>query len=138
MGLRIIEDHPVLGVGAGNCHHALLAEAGAATYRTVWLHAIHNKYVLVAAETGILGLIFFLWFLCATVRQGWAGWNFRDRMLSPIALGLTAAILGQMVHMSVDRFNARSDVQMLWCCAGLVAAISCMKQEVVAVEPSGE
>jgi len=133
MGLRIIENHPVTGVGAGNCHHAVLVEAGAAAYRTEWLYTVHNKYILVGAETGIVGLVFFVWFLSATIRQGWRGWAFRDPTLSPIALALVAAIVGQMIHMSVDVFNGRQQVEMLWCCAALAAAISYVKKEAPAV-----
>jgi O-antigen ligase len=126
MGLRIIEESPVVGVGAGNSHHPILAESGVLAYRSEFVYTIHNKYILVGAETGLVGLFFFLWFVGDTVRQGWRGWRLQDRLLSPLALALTAAILGQMVHMLVDIFNSRPQVESFWCCAGLIAAVSHM------------
>ena len=45
-------------------------------------------------------------------------------MVAPIALGLTMAIVGQMLHMFVDVFNSRVQIQMLWLCAGLLVGIS--------------
>jgi O-antigen ligase len=88
-----------------------------------FLFVVHNKYLLVWAETGIVGLLAFLGFLFATVHRGWQGWRFRDRLLSPLALGLTVAIAGQMVHMFFDVFHSRPQVQTLWLAAALVFAI---------------
>ena len=44
--------------------------------------------------------------------------------MAPIALGLTLAIAGQMLHMNVDVFNSRVQVQFLWLCAALLVGIS--------------
>jgi O-antigen ligase len=74
-------------------------------------------------ETGIVGLSAFLLFLLTTIRTGWRAWLRRDRLLSPIALALILAMVGQMVHMFVDVFISRPQVQSLWLCAALVAAI---------------
>ena len=52
-----------------------------------------------------------------------------DRLLSPIALVLVLAIVGQMVHMLVDVFSSRPQVQSLWICAALVAAIGRIKED---------
>ena len=106
MGMRVIAEHPALGVGAGNCHLAVLQEAGRLGYRSAWLYTVHNKYILVGVETGLVGLVFFLSFLSHTIRQGWRGWRLGDRILSPIALTLVAAIFGQMAHMLVEIFKA--------------------------------
>ena len=133
MGVRVIADNPVVGVGSGNSHLALLQQSGTLPYRQEWFYMVHNQYVLVGAETGLVGLIFFLGFLGYTLRQGWKGWKLGDRLLSPVALTLTAAILGQMTHMLVELFNGRPQLEAIWCCAGLVAAIG----SVYANEPSG-
>lgn len=50
-GLQVFYNHPIRGVGYGNEH----------------LHAsvsfVHNLYILIAAELGLPGILFFLWFL---------------------------------------------------------------------------
>jgi putative inorganic carbon (HCO3(-)) transporter len=122
LALRIIMDNPLLGVGVNNfpivmAQYATLGLSGA------WLYAVHNKYLLVWAETGVGGLVAFMWFLLATIRHGWQGWKLSDRTLSPLALGCTAAVVGQMAHMLVDIFNTRPQIQLLWLVAGLIAAI---------------
>jgi O-antigen ligase len=37
----------------------------------------HNNFIDIAAQTGLLGLAFFTWFLCAV---GWLGWSLRSRV----------------------------------------------------------
>ena len=87
---------------------------------------MHNKYLLVAAETGLAALAVFLWFLVATLRRGMHAWRARDDLLSPLALGLTVSIAGQLVAMGVDLFNDRAQLQLLWLMAGLITALGAM------------
>jgi O-antigen ligase len=122
LGLRVIMDNPVLGVGVNN-FPIVMKQYIRQEFGRAWLYAVHNKYLLVWAEAGIGGLLAFIWFLLATIRRGWDCWNLKDRFLSPLALGFTAAIAGQMVHMFVDVFNSRPQVQLLWLVAGLITAM---------------
>ena len=75
------------------------------------------------AETGLIGLATFLWFVVATLRAGWHGWRLDDRLLAPLALAFSAGIIGHLMYMSVDLFNDRPQAQILWTCAALVVAI---------------
>jgi hypothetical protein len=68
-------------------------------------------------------LITFLWFLAATIRLGWLGWRARDPWFSPVALGFTCALIGHVVHMQVDLFTERPQVEMLWIAAALLSII---------------
>lgn len=123
IALEMIEQHPLRGYGAGNCHLAGQRFADQGKYRSEWYYTIHCKYLLVWIETGLLGLIGFLAVLGHGVRNGIAVWMTRDRVWSPLGLAVAAAILGHAVHMAVDVFNSRTQVQMLWVVLGLSAAI---------------
>jgi O-antigen ligase len=129
MAWAMISDNPLTGVGINNC----AVEAGPyctrPEFRGEWFYTIHNKYLLEWVETGILGLLAFLAFLLTTIRTGWLVWLRQDRLLSPIALALAAAIGGQMIHMLVDVFISRPQVQSLWLCAAVVAATSRITEE---------
>ncbi len=119
---RVIMDHPILGVGSNNI---VLAEQNYVTpdLAGAWLYAIHDKYLLVWSETGIGALIAFLAFLALTLKRGWQAWKMQNRLLSPLALALALSIGGEMVHMLVDVFNSRPQVQELWVLAALITAI---------------
>lgn len=122
ISLRMVGSQPLLGIGANNYGTAISEFAGP-EFGGEWLYTVHNKYLLVMAETGVAGLLAFLLFLAATLRGGWRLWKSEDRVISLLALGFTAALLGQMAHMAVDIFNNRTQVQMLWLVAGLLAAL---------------
>jgi putative inorganic carbon (HCO3(-)) transporter len=122
LAFRIIADNPVLGVGANN-FTVVMDRYLTPEFRHGFLFAVHNKYLLVLSETGIVGLLAFLAFLLDALRKGWRCWAFQDRLLSPLALGFAAGIAGHMVHMSVDVFRGRPTQQLLWLIAGLLAAM---------------
>lgn len=122
LALRMIADSPVLGIGANN-FSLMIDQYARAGFAGVWVYTVHNKYLLVWAETGIGGLVAFMWFLVATIRRGWHTWRTGNSLLSPLSLGFTAAIVGQIVHMGVDSFNDRAAVQLFWLIAGVIAAM---------------
>jgi O-antigen ligase len=119
----MISDHPLLGVGLNNMAENIPDYAGP-QYAGQFIFTVHNKYLLVWTEAGIAALLAFLWFLAATLRRGWFAVRAGDELLSPLALGLSAALAGQLVHMAVDIFENRSQVQLLWLVAALLAAMA--------------
>jgi putative inorganic carbon (HCO3(-)) transporter len=133
---RIIEDNPVLGVGANNFTLAMERYL-TPEFRNgrTFLFAVHNKYLLVWAETGIGALLAFIAFLVGTLRRGWQCWRFQDRLLSPLALGITAGIAGHMVHLTVDHFRSRPTQQLLWLLAGLLVAMHRMYTTAPCADP---
>jgi len=122
LAFRIIEAHPVFGVGVNN-FTVVMGNYLTTEFREGFLFAVHNKYLLVLAETGIGGLVAFLAFFGGTVRKGFQCWDFRDPLLSPLALGFAAGIVGHMVHMTVDVFRGRPTQQLVWLIAGLLVAM---------------
>lgn len=120
---EVIWDHPVMGVGANN--YAIVAHPYAARYnfRGEWEAVVHNKYLLVWAETGIVGILTFLWFLAAPLSIGWQTVGRRGGTLALVALALWVGILGQTFHMLVDKFNGRALIQMLWLAIGLLWSV---------------
>lgn len=122
LAMRMVGDNPFLGVGVNHFANSMNQ------YLTVefsrdWIFTVHNKYLLVWSETGIAALVAFLWVLIAAVRSGWAAVAARETDLSPIALGLAAGIVANMIHMLVDIFHARPQLQMLWLSIGVLLAI---------------
>jgi len=119
----MIQDHPLLGVGSNNFPLAMESYVT----RGFWgefLYTVHNKYLLVWTETGIGGLIAFVWILVAIVRQGSQCWKFQDPLFSPLALGCVAAVTGHMAQMFVDTFRGGPQNHLLWLLGGLVAVMN--------------
>jgi len=119
MAWSIIRDHPVLGIGANN-YTAVLDDYTTGEFRHEWLYTVHNRYLLIWSETGLLGLSVYMWFLLAIVWRGWLCWKLRDPVLSPIALGLSAAIVAHLLQMTVDSYRGRVIAELIWLAAALI------------------
>ena len=121
---KVIQDQPILGVGANNFAPAISRYAGP-EFSGVWLRTVHSLYFLTWAEAGIGALLALLWFLGSSLRRGWQAFA-RAGPLSPLALGLTASILSAIVTMGVERFIQRPLVQLLWLVAALLVAVEAL------------
>jgi O-antigen ligase len=91
-GIRIAVAHPVRGVGVGGFKHAYARRVqrlhGKKNLRTA---ASHDTPVTVAAETGFVGVLLFVWLLVACATD-----VLRTRRLVPLAAGLSIAAI--LVH----------------------------------------
>lgn len=122
VAFNMIQQHPLLGVGSNNFTIVLLRYAQLDN-AFIWLNVVHNKYLLVWAQSGTLGLVAFLGFLFTTLLRGWRAWLSQNPYVAPLALGIIAAIVGQMAHMMFDTFEARSLVQLLWILSSLIVVL---------------
>ncbi len=121
---KIIQDRPILGVGANNFAPAVSRYAGP-EFSGAWLRSVHSLYFLAWAEAGFGALLALLWFLGSSLRRGWQAIE-RAGPLSPLALGLTASILSAVVTMGVERFIARPLIELLWLLAALLVAVEAL------------
>lgn len=66
--ISMTKEHPIFGAGLNNF---LVNLPSYQTSRTplFYLQPVHNIFILVAAETGIIGLAFFLWFIIVTYKR---------------------------------------------------------------------
>ena len=102
---------------------AALPYANQAIYRAEWYYTIHSKYLLTWVETGLGGLVCFLLVLGTALIYAFRAWQSEDRLLAALGLAIVASLLGSMLHMVVDLFNSRAQVQLLWVFIGLAAAL---------------
>ena len=72
--IKMIEKSPILGVGLGN-FIPTLATIQKPLSLGLYLQPVHNIFLLVAAETGLIGLGLFTWFLWKTYRAPNGKWQ---------------------------------------------------------------
>jgi O-antigen ligase len=126
VGWRMVEDQPLLGVGAGNFPVAsihYLLEPGS-LMRTDFIvdnpKVAHNTYLNVLAELGVVGLALFLaviafplWWAARAV--GFAA-RAGDRQLEVLARAMVVVIVGLL---AADFFGSRQYSKQLWLLLGL-------------------
>jgi O-antigen ligase len=133
--VRMIADHPLLGVGANN-YGAVLEDYTSTSGWDEWIWTVHNKYLLVWAEGGIGALLAFVWFLTTTFRKGWQTWKAADPALSMCALACTAAAISHTIHLHLDLFSGREQVQLLWLMCALIVVMRYIPAPVVVARHS--
>jgi O-antigen ligase len=118
----MIEDHPLLGVGANNFPVAMQSYVTRGFFGE-FLYTVHNRYLLIWSETGFGALAAFLWFLLAALYAGGRTWRRQDPLVSPLALACTAALGGHLFHMFWEPFRGQSILQLVFVLAALLAAM---------------
>lgn len=102
MGLEMVRDHPVLGVGTGNYlteyHNYLDISPGLSRVHYGWLH---NSYLQIWAENGTIGLLIFLSFLLIVFFGLLKAYLYAvDQEMKILSLGLLTAFSGFAVEFS--------------------------------------
>jgi O-antigen ligase len=128
---EIIKVNPILGLGPGNYYNYTLLFPILGFY--VEFNS-HNNYVDIVAQTGILGLICFVWFVVVTWQLGWRlrkqvpkdGFTqaFVYGTLGGLAGSVAAGMLGDWVLpfvYNIGIFGLRSSIYAWFFLGGLVA-----------------
>jgi len=69
VGLAMIRNHPLVGVGPNNINEVYLAYLRPGTYEPSWHEHLHDDYLQLAAERGLPCLAAWLWFMAAVAWQ---------------------------------------------------------------------
>jgi O-antigen ligase len=123
IGLRMIGDHPFLGVGP-NSFGTTLRDYATPEFSRTWLYTVHNTYLLVASERGVPALLALLLVLVGALAHGVRAARTGDGLVAALAIGFGAGLVGHMVHMQFELFNARPAVQLLWIVLALLVVLS--------------
>ncbi|MGI6209499.1 MAG: O-antigen ligase family protein, partial [Anaerolineae bacterium] len=98
-GLQTVVERPVLGIGLGNLYRPLNANdlANREMPPAIGLRwYIHNAYLWVWVDMGLVGLIPFLWLYGAGIYRGLRSWRaMPDRRTRAVVLGLSLGLMGQ-------------------------------------------
>jgi O-antigen ligase len=101
--LNIIKDNLLTGVGMNNFRIVKYSYGTPLMFYPGKIMSAHNVYLEIFADFGILGIIAFLWIFCSllthldrTIRTT------HDPTVKAIVLGLSAAMIGYLIHGLVD------------------------------------
>ena len=110
VALDVFHDHPLAGVGAGNFEavesHFVLRPG--AISRIQYLvdvpHLVHNTYLQLLAETGVIGLLLYLLVILGSLRATWSAVKRFEASGRPELADLARAVLMGTVAMLVALF----------------------------------
>ncbi len=127
VAFNMIGAHPLLGVGINTFVNVMRRydTTGVSSY---FPQPVHNVFLLVAAETGLVGLGLFLLLILIALREGLQAMKTNDRFLSASAIAILSGLVVLMVSNLAD-VHLRTDTlyALFWLLIGLVVAIRAMK-----------
>lgn len=135
LAIEMMNTHPILGVGVNN-----FAESGQSVIRdipdpqnifqyVVENPVVHNVYLLIGAETGLLGLIVFLLILLLLLKKSWSLVQSDEPFVSCFGIASLCFLLGLVMTEMFD-FSYRLDqlFYLFWTLAGLIVALSRLEE----------
>jgi len=135
---NVIQAHPWLGVGAGN--QALVARdyytPDVGDPEDILDTQVHNRYLLIWAESGTFALLCYVGFLGAAVIKAWSCVRSDHRWISLMGAGLGGAILSLCIQMFTGNFLARSITLFVWLLLALTASLHNLAQTYSLREPT--
>ena len=133
-GIRIatnmISQHPITGVGLNNYSLAMrddvYAPSGLSSMQQTYFGGeyfstvVHNKYLLIAAQTGIVGLGLFLWILYIIYAHAFELFRDPRGFYGGMGMGMVAALVGANIGMLFDIYNSDLLITVFWILTGLI------------------
>lgn len=121
VALQIIKENPLFGIGL-NSYAEVMHSYDDKNMVTYVVFPVHNSFLLIAAEIGILGLIFLLIYLFSVLRALWHTIEISPLRSKAIAIGYMCGILGILLHSQVET-GFKQEIQ-LWYVFSAVCALS--------------
>lgn len=124
--IAMIRDYPITGVGANN-YSLLMPEYDPFDFkRENQIVIVHNVYLLTAAETGLIGLAAFLWFLISLLVQAVRNIGRAPNKVAWLAgVGAFSGLIALFVHGIVE-YDMLANVNvfgLFWLFAAIIASL---------------
>ena len=120
---NMIGHHPLLGVGLSNyVPVALRYDFTPEQLTRDWNSAVHNVYLFLAGEIGLIGLFFFLSLLATVLWRLWPTVLSADPLIACAGLGVLAALVVTFLHWTTD-LSSWSSNRFFWFTLGLAVSV---------------
>jgi O-antigen ligase len=121
VAVNVIKDNPFWGIGQSN----YFTKLGAGN--------VHNIYLFIAAETGLIGLIIFLWFNFSIFLEGLYFLKSEIGFMTNVGLSLMCLIFMFLMYGMVNPFPSRIEYTFIYFALGVIVAIKKVVNERVTI-----
>lgn len=124
IALAMVKAHPLFGVGLNNASTVVHQYANLAGLGGVWVFIVHNQFMLVAAETGLIGLAGFLWLFGIGLVGSWRAMQSRDVLVRDTAAVVFWCLVSLVWALNLDHVCATMTYVFLWFLIGMAAGLT--------------
>jgi O-antigen ligase len=123
IALKMIEAHPLIGVG-GNTYMDVMYHYVPRNYPIDYVYEVHNGYLLVFSEMGIIGLVALLFLMRSMYREARGAMRSEDEspLAAALGLGFVLVLVQVSVHMLVEMYFDKLILSELFTLAGILSA----------------
>jgi len=133
ISIQIIVENPICGIGCGNYpqetnnvwpdnYHLIGKEA---VKLIAGRHYVHNGYLLMLAETGLIGLLLWCVFFGRILLRGYRNIvESEDDFHLSWSVGVFLALIGLLINMTLEHFRYNMLTLIMWTCAAIILALS--------------
>jgi O-antigen ligase len=119
----MIRHHPFFGVGLNNFTHASRQyDFTREQIVAAWNSPVHNLFLFIGGEIGLVGLICFLIFLAQAMAGLISAMRSPDPFILSVAGGLFFGLIAFLIHAQVD-YSIWTQNRPLWCFLGLAVCV---------------
>lgn len=126
--LNMIKQYPLTGIGL-NTYSSVMEQYTSIYVPHSWIHQVHNKYLLIWAETGVLGLIGFLWLLLVSLAKLLKLIRSKNHFISILAIGLFGSFIAIGIHMNFESYSGGNIVLQFWLIIAMIAGIDSFQEK---------
>ena len=127
----IIRAHPLSGVGINN-YTEVMQDYDTTDIRitTITRHQVHNIFLQIAAEMGVIGLAIFVWLISMVYKEGLRYIKSSENLMSAMVIGVIAGITAFLIHGLVDAASLGNHLFLIfWLFTGIIVAIRKIESE---------
>lgn len=129
INLEMIKAQPLVGIGINQCFVSRWKYIPSFYTGDEWIYMAHNQYLLVAAETGLIGLFTFLWVLWVSVKAAWRAARSDDLLIREVGTVLLISLLALLWGMQLDFYAGMQVYTFLWFIMGFAAGVGRLADE---------
>ena len=129
VAFNLISHHPLLGVGLNN--YVPMAKKYDFTpeqLTTSWNTAVHNTYLFIAGETGLLGLFFFICLVVTALRHLLPALRSADPFINLVGLGVMIGLVAILMHWMTD-LGGWAQTRWFWFMLGMAVVVGRLASE---------
>ena len=136
VALNVIRHHPMFGLGLNNFVYAARQyDHTPEQLISAWNSPVHNLFLFIAGELGLVGLIFFLIFLISVLTALLPALRSQDPFFLCVGVGLLAGLLAFFGHAQVD-YTIWTQNRLLWFLLGLAISFGRMARASLETPPA--